>query len=227
MNLMSDDVHFIDLISGLSADAKVSVVVADATKVDAVVAALKRVQGADQIVVVAGAQPLTARIADFTRVLATIDLQNERLVDAMFTLARTASPAAVSQQQRNVEAREELADEFDLLDSEDVASAAGSTARNRSATASRWLGEQQIFAVDHRGAKLYPGFQFGKNGRPRPVIKQILELFAPYGLDGWETALWFTTATGWLEDKRPVDLLTKAPAEVVDAARHAFEDVTV
>ena len=225
MNLMSNDVKFIDLTSDLAADAKVSVAMANTTDVDALVAALRRLRGADQIVVVVGGQQLTARVADFTRVLAATDLQNQRLVDAMFTLPSTASSAAASQQQRNAEAREELADEFDLLDSEQVAKAAGSTARNRSATASRWLAEQRIFAVDHRGARLYPGFQFGKDGRPRPVIKRILELFEPYGLDGWETALWFTTASGWLDDKRPVDLLTKSPDQVVEAARHAFEDI--
>jgi len=30
---------------------------------------------------------------------------------------------------------------------------------------------------------------------------------------------------GWLDDKRPVDLLTREPDQVVDAARHTFEEV--
>jgi hypothetical protein len=227
MNLMSNAVDFIDLTSGLAADAKVSVALADAADVDAVLEALRRLRPlASQVLLVVGGHDLTTRVADFTRVLAATDLQNERLVDAMFTLPSTASSAAATQQQRNAEVREELANEFELRDSEQVAKDSGSRARNRSATASRWLAEKRIVAVDHRGAKLFPGFQFGPDGKPRPVIKRVLEQFEPYGLTGWEIALWFTTATGWLDDKRPVDLLTKSPDEIVDAARHAFEDIT-
>lgn len=225
MKCMSTDVDLTDLTSGRGADGKVTVALADAANVDAIVSTLRGMQGRGQIVVVAGGQQLTTRVAEFTRVLAALDLQNERLLDAMLTLQRT--PAAAIQQQRNVEAREELAQEFDLLDSEQVAKGAGSKARNRSATASRWLADKRIVAVDHRGAKLFPDFQFGKGGSPKPVIKRVLEVFEPYGLDGWETVLWFTTATGWLDDKRPVDMLTKSPDDVVDAARHAFEDVTI
>jgi hypothetical protein len=72
---------------------------------------------------------------------------------------------------------------------------------------------------------VFPGFQFGTDGHPRPVIGRVLEVFEPYGLDGWETALWFTTASGWLDDQRPVDMLTREPEQVVEAARHAFEEV--
>jgi hypothetical protein len=70
-----------------------------------------------------------------------------------------------------------------------------------------------------------PLIGFGTDGRPRPVIAGVLEAFEPHGLDGWEIALWFTTASGWLDDKRPVDLLTREPDQVVDAARHTFEEV--
>lgn len=228
MNRMSKDLQFIDLISGLEAEAKISVASATTTDMDAVLAALERLRpAAGQIVLVVGNPELTARVADFTRVLAATDLHNERLVDAMFTLQGTASPAAATQQQRNAAAREELLNEFGLHDSERIAEDAGSKARNRSATASRWLSENRIFAVDHRGANLFPGFQFGPEGQPRPVIKRVLDVFAPYGLSGWEIALWFTTATGWLDDDRPVDLLIKSPDDVVEAARHAFEAVTV
>lgn len=228
MNRMSGGVDFIDLTSGLAVDAKVSVATADVTDVDAVLAAVKRLRpDAGQVVLVVGGQELTARVADFTRVLAVTDLQNERLIEAMFTVPGTASPATAAQQQRNAEAREELAREFELRDSEQVADDAGSKARNRSATASRWLGEKRIFAVEHRGGRLFPGFQFGPDGQPRPVIQRVLEQFEPYGLTGWEVALWFTTATGWLDDARPVDVLTKTPDAVVEAAGHAFADVTV
>lgn len=223
---MKAAIDFTDFTSGLGSDAKVSVAHADVSDVAAIADALRHHQGAERVVIVVGGATLTGRVADFTRVLAATDLQNERLVDAMLPEAGLATSAVARQQQRNADAREALINEFGLWDSEKVAKEAGSTARNRSATASRWLSEKRIVAVDHRGTKLYPGFQFGEDGRPRPVVKRVLELFEPYGLDGWETALWFTTATGWLDDKRPVDLLTRSPDDVVEAARHAFEDVT-
>jgi hypothetical protein len=148
----------------------------------------------------------------------------ERLVKAMFTQT-TVSSAAVQQARRNAEARQELIDEFGLLEAEELAEMVGSKAKNRSATASRWLTERRVFAVEHLGRRYFPAFQFGADGRPRAVIKRVVEVFEPYGLDGWELALWFTTVTGWLDDKRPVDRLSTNPDDVVAAAQHTFDEV--
>ena len=52
----------------------------------------------------------------------------------------------------------------------------------------------------------------------------MLDVFRPHGLDGWETALWFTTTSGWLDDERPVDLLTREPEQIVEAAQHLFDE---
>lgn len=164
-----------------------------------------------------------------TNVAQTIDMQDkgqtERLVNAMFTQSSTVTSAAALQAKLNAEARQELIDEFGLYDSEQVAHIAGSTAKNRSAIASRWLAAGRLFAIEYLGSRYYPTFQFGTNGRPKPIIKPILEALRPYGLDGWEIALWFTTATGWLDDERPVDRLTTTPDLVVEAAQHTFDEV--
>jgi hypothetical protein len=47
-------------------------------------------------------------------------------------------------------------------------------------------------------------------------------VFEPHGLEGWELALWFTTASGWLDDQRPVDRLAGAPDDVVMSAERTF-----
>src|SRR5690242_10429135 len=152
--------------------------------------------------------------------------QSERLINAMFsTTAVTVSSAAAQQALRNAEARQELLSEFGVFDSEEVAQLAGSTAKNRSATVSRYLAAGQVFAIEHRGSRYYPAFQFDADGRPRPVIAQVLLALQPYGLDGWEIALWFTTASGWLDDRRPVDLLDEDPAAVIAAAGHTVDAV--
>jgi hypothetical protein len=179
--------------------------------------------GAD-IVVLAADHTVVVQLKRLTVALGKSAVLTERLIDAMFVPGSTASPAAAHQAQRNAMARQALIDEFGLYNADEIAELSGSTASNRSATASRWLASMRIFAVSHQGARLYPGFQFGTDGQPRRVIAPVLAAFEPYGLDGWETALWFTTASGWLDDERPVDLLTRAPERVTAAAEHAFED---
>src|SRR4051794_36732399 len=82
----------------------------------------------------------------------------------------TMSPAVLEQVQRNAEAHAELAGEFGLLSSAEVAKLAGSTASNRAATANRWVSQRKVFTVEVDGAPRFPGFQFSENGRPFPVI---------------------------------------------------------
>jgi hypothetical protein len=228
---VSKDIEIIDFTEGSRGGAAVKGLVvpeaAPATASD-LAAAIKQIRPeGEEIVVIAANHSVTTRVKQITRMLARSDLLTAGLIDAMFVPGSIASPAVARHAQRNAEARQELIDEFGLRDSDQVAELAGSTASNRSATASRWLAARRIFAVNQRGARLYPSFEFGTDGRPRPVIARMLEAFEPFGLDGWEIALWFTTASGWLDDKRPVDLLTREPDKVVQAARHTFEEVDV
>ena len=227
---VSKPIEIIDFTDDLGAAPVKGLVVPEAAPATAsdLAAAIKQIrpQG-EEIVVIAADHSMATRVKQITRMLARSDLLTTGLIDAMFIPGNVASPAVARQAQRNAQARQELIDEFGLRDSDQVADLAGSTASNRSATASRWLAARRIFAVNHRGARLYPSFEFGTDGRPRPVIARVLEAFEPYGLDGWEIALWFTTASGWLDDNRPVDLLTREPDQVVDAARQTFEEVDV
>lgn len=180
----------------------------------------------DEVVVVGAFTPEVA--TQLTRIASLITQQkeqSERLIDAMFSPALTVSSAAAQQALRNAEARQELLNEFGVLDSEQVARLAGSAAKNRSATVSRYLAGGQVFAIEHRGGRYYPAFQFDPDGRPRPVIAQVLAALQPFGLNGWEIALWFTTASGWLGDRRPVDLLDDDPDEIVAAASHTVDAV--
>ncbi|MGJ6127136.1 hypothetical protein QN239_31615 [Mycolicibacterium sp. Y3] len=179
----------------------------------------------DVVVVGAFAPEVATQLIRIAGLIVQKKQQSERLIDAMFSTTATVTSAAAQQALRNAEARQELLDEFGVFDSEQVAQLAGSTAKNRSATVSRYLAAGQVFAIEHRGGRYYPAFQFDADGRPRPVIAQVLAALRRYGLDGWEIALWFTTASGWLDDLRPVDLLDDDPAEVVAAAGHTVDAV--
>lgn len=140
------------------------------------------------------------------------------LVDSLTPDLRVPSAAAVAQARRNALARAELAREFGLLTSAEVAELAGSRAKNRAALANRWTKEGRVFAVPHGGRLLWPGFQFDAQGQPRPVVAEILESFEDEP-SPWAVALWFTSHTGWLDGRRPVDLLETEPGAAVEAAR--------
>lgn len=227
MICVNEGIQFIDLTPTGEGAAK-ALVVPEAATASELAAAIEEIRPeAEEVVVVAANHSVATQVTRLAAVLVQSEEQTARLVDAMFVPGRTVSPATARQALRNAEARQELIEEFGLFDSDQVAEAAGSTAANRSATASRWLAAKRIFAVNHRGARLYPSFQFGTDGHPRRVIARVLEVFEPYGLDGWETALWFTTASGWLDDQRPVDLLTREPEQVVEAARHTFDEAVI
>lgn len=135
------------------------------------------------------------------------------------------SPPSVLQARRNSEARRALFDEFGGLTAAEVAEFAGSTARNRSALATRWRTEGRLLAVTHQGKRYYPGFQFGEDWRPLPTVALALNSLRHEPLGEWELALWFTTRNGWLDDRRPVDLLVSEPNEVLAAARHEVDAI--
>lgn len=130
------------------------------------------------------------------------------------------SAAAVLQARRNAEARRGFLDEFPALTSTEVADAANSRAANRASLANRWREEGKVFAVRLGDQQLYPAFQFDDHGRPLQVLARVLEHLSDGGLTDWQTALWFTSPTGWLGARRPVDLLTDQPDAVVEAAAH-------
>ncbi|MGH2761784.1 MAG: hypothetical protein ACRDL4_04905 [Thermoleophilaceae bacterium] len=136
------------------------------------------------------------------------------------------TPAAVLQARRNAEARTALLREFGALRSDEVAELAGSRASNRAALANRWRGEGQLLAVPVGDELLYPGFQFTPEGRPHPAIRGALGwLRSDPSTSDWQAALWFTSPTGWLGGRRPVDLLDEDPESVAEAARREAADL--
>lgn len=125
---------------------------------------------------------------------------------------------------RNARARGELAREFGLLSGADVAELTDSAAPRASAVASSWTAEGKVFTAGAAGDPRFPGFQFGDDGRPLPVIAEVLTALGGR-LSGWELALWFTGGNGWLGGSRPVDVLDSAPELVVQAADHLAADL--
>lgn len=136
--------------------------------------------------------------------------------------AEEPSAAEIAQLRRNAEARKAFLAEFGALTSKQVAELVGSRATNRAALANRWKAQNRIFAIEAGGQSLFPAFQFAEDGQARPVVAEVLAALGPRA-KGWQTALWFTGANGWLGAKRPVDLLESGPEAVAAAARQETE----
>jgi Poly(hydroxyalcanoate) granule associated protein (phasin) len=146
----------------------------------------------------------------------------EELATLLEEVSTAPSAAEVAHLRRNADARAAFLAEFGTLTSREVADLAGSRAANRAALANRWKAEGRIFAVESGGQTLFPAFQFSDDGRPRPVIAEILAVLHPK-LSAWQTALWFTGRNGWLGAKRPVDVLISDPKAAAEAARQEAE----
>lgn len=69
-----------------------------------------------------------------------------------------------------------------------------------------------------------PSFQFDEKGCPWPAVARVIQVLGGNTSD-WGLALWFAAANGWLDGRRPVDLLASAPEEVVEAAEREAEEL--
>ncbi len=153
------------------------------------------------------------------------DAEIERLIDAaMPTSSDRPAPTVIDQARRNAGARAKFVQVHEMLDADQVHELFGSTARNRVSLAARWRADGKVFALDHRGRLLYPGFQFDQQGWPKGIIGKVLAILGDAG-GPWQTAIWFTSANGWLGGKRPLDLLDSEPSRVLDAAADIVEPV--
>lgn len=146
------------------------------------------------------------------------DAQLNLLVHQLSPEFDIPTPTEVLQARRNASARASLLTEFGALTSSQVADLVGSEAKNRSSLAHRWRKEGRLLGVQYKGTVWYPGFQF-HDGDVLPVVVDVLAELGGAGAGEWEIALWFTAPSGWLADRRPVDLLLSDPLRVIEAAR--------
>ncbi len=139
--------------------------------------------------------------------------ESSALIEAILLQEVFPSPAVVLQARRNAEARMQLLSEFGGSSRGEIGEGAG----GRAVHVDRWKQEGRIFSVSYRGEELFPGFQFNDRGEPREVMRKIITVLC--GCSSWELALWFIAANGWLNGRRPVDLLDVDPEADAVAAR--------
>lgn len=142
------------------------------------------------------------------------------LIEARMETGQPGPSPILEHVRRNAQARDAFIAQWGgLLTSLEVAELAGSAADNKAQIAHRWRKEGRIFAVEHRGQIYFPALQFdAATGRPLDVVAGLIKTLRRY-YDGWALALWFAGAHGWLDGKRPVDVLGSDPVQVLDAAK--------
>jgi hypothetical protein len=122
----------------------------------------------------------------------------------------------------NAQARVRFLNEWPCFTSKDLAAAAGHGSKNKSMTASRWKAKGKVFSVKQGGVEYFPAFQFAE-GQPVETIGKVLETLGGRK-SGWQLAFWFTSPNGWLDGKRPADIIDDMESVARAAAREA-EDI--
>jgi hypothetical protein len=152
-----------------------------------------------------------------TRREATID----KLVEAALDLV-PPKPAELKLQDAVARFRLKFLQSEPCYSSTDLHTLSGSTGRNRSQVAARMKAKQQVFAVRHGDKDLFPAFQFDANGKPWPIMAQVLAAL-PDRMTPWDIAGWFVRRNMDLGGAVPRDLLAEGDARVVQAAAMAGE----
>lgn len=105
------------------------------------------------------------------------------------------------------------------LTAAEVAKVTGFPGSDPGAQLDMWRKNGQIFAVRHHGADYFPGYAFDPSTGYRPVqrLAPVLDVFRGRKND-WGLAYWLASVNGFLDGKRPQDLLVSEPERVLAAA---------
>lgn len=149
-----------------------------------------------------------------------------RSVLALGVAVQAVDTPATPQIARAVQATENrwraIESEFGLLDSTAVARLLGSRASNARSFTAEHRKAGKVLGIRRGKSYLYPSFQFDANGVVRLAIPTIIRLATGADWSSESTAIWLCSPSGWLADRRPVDLLETEPDAVIAAARAKF-----
>ncbi len=83
-----------------------------------------------------------------------------------------------------------------------------------------WKKNKLLFSIrDEDDNELLPSFQF-EDAKPLEIISRVLKRF-PDDMTPWQTALWFSTPNGYLDDKIPQENLNDIDGLLIAAEEEA------
>lgn len=147
--------------------------------------------------------PARLRDRDEAQIAAAVDLYADQ---------DPAAPVEARINQANAEFRLRFFAEIPCLTSAEVHRAAGRGGANEAQTASAWKRQGRIFACARNGRDLFPSFQFGEDGQPRPAVRALLDALPP-AFTPWQRAAWFVARNAALEGATPAERIA-AGAEI-------------
>ncbi|WP_207539660.1 hypothetical protein [Sabulicella rubraurantiaca] len=110
------------------------------------------------------------------------------------------------------ELRKEWLAEYRAVPAADFARLAGCPAADAERLLKGWEADHRVFAIPEGPERLYPLFQLGEDGQPKPEFQPFLA--AMHGrMEGWELAIWLTTPNG--EFEKPRGQGWETPLEVI------------
>jgi hypothetical protein len=133
-----------------------------------------------------------------------------------------AEPAIARAVQAEQNLYSRIEQEFGMLTSTEAGKRMGSRSRaprNFAANAHRG---NMLVAVHQGNSRLYPGFQFGPDGRPLEAIARLREVADSNEWSEAGLVQWLCSPTTYFDGDRPVDHLTAEPDRVVDVAADAL-----
>ena len=112
--------------------------------------------------------------------------------------------------------------EFGLLTSTEAGLRMGSRSRTPRNLASSARLAGRLLATARGNSAYYPAFQFGPDGQPLLVVKQLRRLAKESHWSEQGVIEWLMSPTTYLDDQRPVDRLASDPKSVIEAAQLAW-----
>ncbi|SOX52138.1 hypothetical protein MAAFP003_800 [Mycobacterium ahvazicum] len=141
---------------------------------------------------------------------------------ALSSVAGYTEPAVARAVQAELNLYARITAEFGMLTSTEAGKRMGSRSsapRNLATTARR---NKTLLAVRQGNYLSYPGFQFGPDGKPLPVIGRLLALADDSGWSEAGLVQWLCSPTTYLDGDRPVDHLVTDPDRVLAVAGEAL-----
>ncbi len=170
-------------------------------------------------------QSLTELISQVT-VLAegVVEARKVEKLKALVELLTPDVPSAntlVREARMIASARQSVIESTQWLTAEQLSTLAGFSLTNPSAQPNKWKAKRMIFAINIKGTDYFPVYALDpdKNHRPLKILTNILEVFSNKK-DGWGAAYWFAGMNGFLDGKRPQDILYSNPEGVLAAAKN-------
>lgn len=131
----------------------------------------------------------------------------------------TASPQLARAVQASENVWKDIAREYGMLTSMEVAQLIGSEKSGRSLAADQ-RAAGKLISIKRGNKQLYPGFQFDRGAQKvRPAIQDLVAVAAEVGWDEQDLVFWLVSPSGYFGGERPVDHLDDV--DLVDKARLA------